>query len=271
MNNKLKNLQNKSNHIREATEKASIARVFFLILDGVDYTKSIAEAYYSSGSNKKMNKKLPNSKVIAIYLSTLKEAGLIKKKEKDGRIQRYEIDWLGLFDLISLGNAGEFSEAYHYSFETLIDFPKINQTNQYFIDNFVKPYFEKRKEELKLAYGYLNKDKDCKYYYSLKEANMLQEKHGKDFCFIPLNFDNVDFNLDNEIKIISSVIVAPYYYNYELVARFLKNKKNKENPIYPIFNFIRWFNERNSEYTSNEVESKKFLSEKIISILNGEN
>src|SRR3989344_5766448 len=270
-NQKLENLQKKSKYIKEATVKPSIARVFFLILDGIDYTKAIAESYYSSGTNKKM-KSLPNPKVIAIYLSTLKKAGLIKKKEKEGKIQKYEVDWNGLFDLVSFWNLGEFSEAYwNMGYGDMGD-EKVKKINEFFIDNFVKPYFEKRKEELKLAYGHLKiggeVSKNSIFRYPLQEAYKLLEKHGEDFCTIPKHFDNVDFTLDDEIKIVSSLIVGPYYYNNELVIKFLKKKNNRKNPLYPIFDFIKKLNEmlELGERTKFD-DSKKIITDKVISIL----
>ncbi len=270
MNQRLEIMQKKAKHIREATEKPSVARVFFLILDKIDYTKAIAEAYYCSGNNKKM-KSLPNPKVIAIYLSTLKQARLIKKKEKEGKIQRYEIDWNGFFDLISLGN-GEFSEAYWnagYGNFNLKDFKKINK---FFINNFVKPYFEKRKEELKLAYHRLEINgktrKEDIHYYQLKEAHELNEKYGTEYCKIPKYFDNVDFNLDYEINTISSLIIAPYYFNNQLIVKFLKNKKNRNNPLFLIFDFIKKYNEMIQLGERMHFDaSKKFLIDKVISII----
>lgn len=269
------NIRKRANYIRAAIEKPAIARVFFLILDGKNYTKEIAQAYYSSGKNKKMkSSQAGNPKVIAIYLSTLKEAGLIKKKEKEGKIQRYEIDWNGLFDVISLGNKSEFAEAYWNVGYGNMNYTEVEKINEFFIENFVRPYFVKRKDELKLAYSYLihggKELRDIIYSSPSHERHTLNKEDGTDFCKTPKEFDNVDFNLDSEFKTISAIIVGPYHYNTELVIKFLNKKSNRKSPIFVIFEFIKRNNENIERLTitQNNEDSKKCITDKIIGILN---
>jgi len=77
-------------YLHEVMTQPSIARIFYLILDGVDTNKALADAYYSSGKGHRRKNK-PNPNTISIFLKRLLNAGLIQKGSKKGREQPYEI------------------------------------------------------------------------------------------------------------------------------------------------------------------------------------
>jgi len=81
-------------YVEKALIKKSVCKVFFLIANGTNYNEAIAEEYYGKKA------KFHDPKVTSIYLKELRNAGIIKRGERDGRKQIYEVDWQGLFDIL---------------------------------------------------------------------------------------------------------------------------------------------------------------------------
>lgn len=90
-------------YVEEALSKNSLCKIFCLIVKGINYNDKIARVYYENKEGK-----FHNPKVTAIYLRKLRDAGIIKRGEMDGRKQLYEIDWLGLFDVLRFRNISVF-------------------------------------------------------------------------------------------------------------------------------------------------------------------
>ncbi len=65
-----------------------MTRIFFLVLDGIDYTKVIAKKFGTS------------PKSMTINIRKMRDAGIIKRKTKLGVIQHYEPDWLGFAEIL---------------------------------------------------------------------------------------------------------------------------------------------------------------------------
>jgi len=82
-------------NIQNVLLKNSVCKIFCLIANGTNYNDAIAKEYY-----KGKEQKFYNPKVTAIFLKELRDAGIIKRADREGRKQIYEVDWQGLFDII---------------------------------------------------------------------------------------------------------------------------------------------------------------------------
>lgn len=96
--------KNKISSIENAISKKSLCKIFCLIIKGINYNDMISRVYYSNNKDE-----IHNPKVTAIYLKELRDAGIIRRGDKDGRRQLYEIDWLGLFDILRFRNINKIS------------------------------------------------------------------------------------------------------------------------------------------------------------------
>lgn len=93
-------------HVEESLSKNSLCKIFCLIVKGINYNDKIARYYYENKEGK-----FHNPKVTAIYLRKLRDAGIIKRNKMDGRKQLYEIDWIGLFDILRFRNISEIKSS----------------------------------------------------------------------------------------------------------------------------------------------------------------
>ncbi len=129
-----------------------LCRIFFLILDGTNYTEKIAEACGTT------------PKSMTINIRKLREAKIIKRKEREGVIQRYEPDWAGIWEILKYHyTTKKHTEIYGHTFKGPIKsyhsrFSRVESYTATFkkedlvadtfdkvmIENFLKPYFEKR-------------------------------------------------------------------------------------------------------------------------------
>jgi len=97
--------------VEKAINSTVLCRILFLLIDGKNYNKELAKAYYETSN------KPPNPKVLAIYLRTLRDAKLIKRTIKTGKKQIYEVNWKGILDIlkfrnITIKNKKKFSLSY---------------------------------------------------------------------------------------------------------------------------------------------------------------
>jgi len=272
-------IQKRSKYIQRIYNKPSITRIFFLILDGKDYGQELSKRYYDSKNRNVRMKANSNPKVISIYLRKLLDAGLIKKGKKEGHIQRYEIDWNGVFDVIVFGNTTKISEGWTNIVSDCLNYNKVvkpkdkkrfveEEIYKFFIDNIVKPYFVSKKDYLNLPKvetknltlsGYFDERGFHDGCYSWDEIEDIEKKYGdnKDIKIIkPHNFDSINFSLEEEFKNIRIILEHIYETNPQFINEYLKNEKNKKCVLYWFYNFERNFNKMFQGYYENKPEGK---------------
>lgn len=84
--------------VKKAMKSPTLARAFLLILSGHNWTEDLAKVFQPL-KNKKVTR---NPKIIAIHIRTLREARIIRRAKKKGRVQYYEPDWQGIADVFLL-------------------------------------------------------------------------------------------------------------------------------------------------------------------------
>jgi hypothetical protein len=92
--------------VEKVIHKKSLCKILSLIISGINYNDSIAKSYYEQYSEKKFS----NPKVTSIFLKELRDTNIIKRGEIQGRKQIYEVDWMGLFNIIRFRNIGNWDQ-----------------------------------------------------------------------------------------------------------------------------------------------------------------
>jgi len=96
--------KSREKYVKDALFSKSLCRTLLLIINSDKHNRNnkyLAEKYYDTNKSKNMPKKpLPNPKVMSIYLRKLREGHIIKRIEKEGKKQIYDVDWKGIFDIL---------------------------------------------------------------------------------------------------------------------------------------------------------------------------
>lgn len=163
------------------------ARALFLILDGVDTNVGIAKALDQQ------------QKVTSMHLRRLREAGIIKRVEREGREQPYQVDWDGILKILKYHKhkvlAGKTKSVFvRFGVSNLYEpycrpNEKLENLQKAFdkilVDAFLKEFFYKAKEELKKPY--------YSWDFSEEKRKILEKK--------PNNFNLVDFDIEYLLKV----------------------------------------------------------------------
>jgi hypothetical protein len=238
----------RENLIEEVLEKNSLCKIFCLIVNGINYNDAIAKEYY-----KNKDKKFHNPKVTAIYLKQLREAGFIKRGEKQGRKQIYEIDWRGIFDILLFRN---------------ILNPHINEPfsiSHYFysiISSGESTYYSEKIEGWLFGtmFGLTNDKK-----YSEKQI----EKILNDICF---KFFKLYIEEYISLKLITTYTEIKDHYRYWELD-YSRDKKGNllENIELIDFNILKILEDFDTEFTKKFPDAFKVEFYKIIKNMNNKN
>lgn len=248
--------------IEIALQRNALSRMLFIIIDSQPnerYNDALAKKYYSVSNSKK----LPNPKVTAIHLRQLRDAHFIKRVEKQGKYQFYDIDWNGLFDVLRFYNFSEFSlrkKSFNVrrlfysclmsktlqkdgSYKTSIaDFSapyteeKTEQASEEIVNNYFKPYLE-RAVKIYKTYAPVEEDDDGFPVY-------WEDK-------IPKNFDTIDFPIIHVLTKFDAIFFDSFPNTFsEEIGAVLNLKKSKKLSLSGtlILNYFRNFLNETKDY-----------------------
>lgn len=235
--------ENRRNLVESIINSKHMTRIFFLILDGIDYTEKIAEVC----------KTTPKS--MTINLRKLREARIIKRKEREGRIQRYEPDWEGILDILfyhytptSVGvlkNVRSYLSSILSGYNRYISIGrKVTDKNmditdkifrQQLVDIFLKDFFIFRKDYEKET-------------ITLTHAEHTSEKKGKEQTLIGLDtsksevlakyFDGLSVTLKEVLKEFSNGLKMLLEERESEIKKLYEFYKKKKDPKLLILSFL---------------------------------
>jgi len=265
-------------YVEDAIHSNALNRVLFLLIDSKPnerYNDALAKRYYDTSDSTK----LANPKVIAIYLRKLRDAQIIKRVEKQGKFQLYDVDWNGLFDIIRFRkfltlnpNKADHTMAYRkgmfYSFiihgykdekcefKTVLEAcfssypePETERLSNELVEKYFKPYFERTMQ-----------------YYKKYRSELPVDENGEPFIpedtfEPPKNFETIDFDIYHVLNKFDRTFFSdfPTVFQPDIEQLFKNNKINQASNLtkFLLRNYGRVYQkrfDRGEYYSSSQPE-----------------